>query len=262
MSRRPQPDPARPATVAVCAADDGDTRARAARLAAALDLPLIEQGGADFELLLTVTPERLELRCPRPRGPRPLYVDFVEGRHGYARDPHRFGLLFNAVGFRPVPPSVLDATAGLGRAAFRLAYHGCRVHAVERSPILFALLADGVERARGVAAIRERVGERLRLQQSDSRAVLGGMTADEAPDVVLLDPMFPMRKKSALVKVEVRILRRLIGDDHDADQLFQAARDVARRRVVVKRFHRDPPLAPNPSHSHEDGTARYDVYLR
>jgi 16S rRNA (guanine1516-N2)-methyltransferase len=74
--------------------------------------------------------------------------------------------------------------------------------------------------------------------------------------------MFASRKKSALVKVEMRILRQLVGDDPDAGELFELARAVARQRVVVKRHRHAEPLAPNPTHSHSDRTTRYDVYIR
>lgn len=60
--------------------------------------------------------------------------------------------------------------------------------------------------------------------------LLGGNSADlmrawdgEAPQVVYLDPMFPHRDKSALVKKEMRLFRPLVGDDLDAPALLQAA---------------------------------------
>lgn len=250
------------AMVAVFAGAPADRIQRhAAQLAAQLGLALVHIEDPAFEMLLTVTAERLELRFLQPGGSGPMCVDFVDGRHGYARGVHRFGLLFKAVGFRSGPLTVLDATAGLGRAAFRLAYHGCRVTAIERSPILFALLMDGLERAARVPEIHEHLGGRLRVLHDDARGYLQELALEDAPDVVYLDPMFPETKKSALVKVEMRILRRLIGDDLDAGELFEAARAVARQRVVVKRNREAEPLAPNPSHSHSDGTTRYDVYL-
>ena len=266
------------AAVAVYAADpDESIQCRAAQLAAQLGLPLVRAGDPAYDLLLTVTTERLELRCPRRSGPGPLCVDFVGGPLGYARRVNRFGLLFQAVGFRSGRPTVLDATAGLGRDAFRLAYHGCRVTAIERSPILFALLQDGLERAAREPEVQEHLGDRLRLLQGDARDILRQLVAQkecgtaalgcvlsppDVPDVVYLDPMFPPQRKSALVKVEMRILRQLVGDDPDAGELFELARAVARRRVVVKRHRHAEPLAPNPTHSHSDKTTRYDVYVR
>jgi 16S rRNA (guanine1516-N2)-methyltransferase len=251
------------ATVAVIAAGaDEPLQRQAAQLAAQLGLPLVRADEPAYEMLLTVTAERLELRFPRRGGPGPLYVDFVDGPLGYTRRVNRFGLLFKAVSYRSGQLTVLDANAGLCRDAFRLAYHGCNVTAIERSPILFRLLEDGLNRATRVPEIHEHLGDRLRLVHADARDFLRQLAPEDAPDVVYLDPMFPPRKKSALVKVEMRILRRLIGDDLDASELFEQACAVARLRVVVKRHRLAEPLAPNPSHSHSDKTSRYDVYTR
>jgi 16S rRNA (guanine1516-N2)-methyltransferase len=252
-----------PALIAVLASgDDPALRVRAAEIAARCGLPLVDQADLAFEMLLTVTPERVELRFPQRGGPRPVYVDFVEGPIGYERRMARSGLLFQAVGFRTGRPTVIDATAGLGRDAFRLAYHGCRVTALERSPILFVLLEDGLARAEQDPVVGPKLQDRLRFIHADARTYLRGLAPEEYPDVVYLDPMYPPRQKSALVKVEMRILRRLLGDDPDAAELFDAARAIARQRVVVKRHRYAEPLAGEPTHSHADRSTRYDVYAR
>jgi 16S rRNA (guanine1516-N2)-methyltransferase len=231
-------------------------------LAGRLELPCVESAG-DFEALLVVRTARLELVFPGLRATKPLTVDFVGGAFGYARRLNRFGSLYQAVGLRGGRrPRVLDATAGLGRDAFRLAYAGCDVLAVERSPVLFALLEDGVARALREPEIAARIGGRLRVLCADSRDVLRRTSADVAPDVVYVDPMYPEREKAALVKVEMRLLRRVAGDDPDAAELLRAALDAARERVVVKRMRRAPPIWGAPSHCCQDRTTRYDVYTR
>lgn len=63
------------------------------------------------------------------------------------------------------------------------------------------------------------------------------------PQVVYLDPMFPHRNKSALVKKEMRVFQSLVGADQDADDLLAPARRLATKRVVVKRPDYAPPLA-------------------
>ncbi|MBW7906609.1 MAG: class I SAM-dependent methyltransferase [Phycisphaerae bacterium] len=235
---------------------------RAAELAERLGLPCVESAG-DTAALLVVRTARLELAFPGPRATKALHVDFVGGPLGYARRRNRFGSLYQAVGMRGGKrPRVLDATAGLGRDAFRLAYAGCEVLAVERSAVLFALLEDGVERAMREPEIATRIGGRLRLLRADSRDVLRRAAADIAPDVVYVDPMYPEREKAALVKVEMRMLRRVVGEDADAPELLRVALDAARERVVVKRPRRAPPIGGAPSHCCQDRTTRYDVYMR
>lgn len=63
------------------------------------------------------------------------------------------------------------------------------------------------------------------------------------PQVVYLDPMFPHKQKSALVKKEMRVFQSLVGPDLDADGLLEPARLLATKRVVVKRPDYAPPLA-------------------
>ncbi|MGM1297838.1 class I SAM-dependent methyltransferase [Enterobacter hormaechei] len=60
---------------------------------------------------------------------------------------------------------------------------------------------------------------------------------------VYLDPMFPHKQKSALVKKEMRVFQSLVGPDLDADGLLEPARQLATKRVVVKRPDYAPPLA-------------------
>lgn len=216
-----------------------------------------------FDFLLTVTDDRLELREPGSKA-GPLSVDFVTGATAFRRKsgPSRRQPLGRAVGIKGEGCTVLDATAGLGRDAFLLACWGCEVVAVERSPVLYALLKDGWTRATtaGDEGL-ERIMERLRFFHRDARESLRTLRENDRPDVVYIDPMFPAKKKSALEGREIRVCRALVGADADADELFQAAGQAARNRVVVKRHRRAPLLAGQPDFAITGRSVRYDVYL-
>ena len=104
----------------------------------------------------------------------------------------------------------------------------------------------------------------MHLAHGDATRELAALVAASgvAPQVVHLDPMFPHREKSALVKKEMRLFRELAGDDDDAPRLLEAALDVATHRVVVKRPRKAPPIAgPAPQHVIEGKTSRYDLYV-
>jgi 16S rRNA (guanine1516-N2)-methyltransferase len=149
-------------------------------------------------------------------------------------------MIAKAVGIQSgVRPVVLDATAGLGRDAFLLAQLGCHVTLIERHPLIGALLADGMGRAR----LDEEVGpivQRMDLRLGNAIEIIQEWSG-EPPQVIYLDPMFPHRDKRALVKKEMRVFRPLVGDDDDAALLLAAALALATHRVVVKR----PRKAPN-----------------
>ncbi len=212
---------------------------------------------------LTWSDGHLELRKLDEPKLGPVFVDFVEGAVAHRR---KFGggrgqSIAKAVGLKSgANPTVVDATAGLGRDAFVLASLGCQVTMLERHPVVAALLADGLQRAQQDAEIGEWMRDRMLLRAGSALKNLQqlGFT----PDVVYLDPMFPHRQKSALVKKEMRVFQSLVGPDLDADALLPAALAVAGKRVVVKR----PDYAgylndKTPSMSIETKSNRFDVYV-
>ncbi len=162
------------------------------------------------------------------------------------------------------PPSVLDATAGLGRDAWALACLGCRVTGAERHPALAALLQDGRARAAAHPRTREVAQERLAVLRADAREALGAGVdaAGERFEVVYLDPMYPQAARGrALARREMRMLRALTGGDPDARELLDAALAARCPRVVVKRPAGAAPLAPGGAFSARGKLVRYDVYL-
>lgn len=236
-------------------------------LALALDISLCSQPCEDFDFILALVPEgahyRLELRETGSKGS--LYIDFIGGTLGY-RSRHGGGRnqpLGRAVGLKGgALPSIIDATAGLGRDAFVLANLGCSVTLIERSPIVAALLRNGLMRGMEDSAIGKIIRDRMRLVEGDAITYLSQLDEADCPDVIYLDPMYPHRDKSALVKKEMRWLRRLVGDDQDIPRLLDTARSRARKRVVVKRPRLAPQVeGPEPTLVIASENTRFDVYL-
>ncbi len=137
------------------------------------------------ELLLRQTSVRLELVLAGDKSTGPVYVDFVTGKAGHR---FRFGggrgqLVAKAVGIKKdFLPSVIDATAGLGRDAFVLASLGCKVRMLERSPVVAALLADGMARALADPEIAKVVTEYMQLEVANATEKLVSLAEDERPD--------------------------------------------------------------------------------
>ena len=236
---------------------------KARELAAQLRLPLHEPAESPPALLLTLTPERLELRQTTKGAEGPLFVDFLGGPIDYRRrqTTSRKEGIARAVGLKGgTSLVVLDLTAGLGRDSFILASLGCTVRMVERSPMVASLLADGIQRARQEPTLAG-IKARISLIPGDSLDILRTWQG-ERPDVAYIDPMYPHRSKSALVKKEMRLIRLLVGDDEDSDALLAAALTVAGRRVVVKRPRLAPALTgPAPNFAIGGTNSRFDVYL-
>lgn len=219
----------------------------------------------DAELVLQWGDDGLSLLATEPGAPGAVRVDFVEGALAHRR---QYGggagqMVARAVGVRgAIRPYVLDATAGLGRDAFVLAALGCEVMMLERQPVIAALLADGLSRAARAGGEVAEIASRMRLIEADAIETMRDW-AGPVPQVIHLDPMFPHRDKSALVKKEMRLFRPLAGDDLDAPRLLGEALALASHRVAVKRPRKAPGIeGPPPNAKLEGQSSRYDIYGR
>lgn len=190
----------------------------------------------------------------------PVYVDFAGGKAAHRR---QFGggkkqPLARAVGISSkTTPKLVDATAGFGRDSFVLASLGCEVMMIERSPIMAALLQDGLDRAAKEPETIEIMG-RLSVIHADATDYLSEAASVQ---VVYLDPMYPEKKKAAAVKKEMRLLQQLAGPDLDSERLLQVAMDKAINRVVVKRPKGAKPLeGVRVSSEISSPNTRYDIY--
>ena len=246
------------------AAETGVSEGKMQRLAEQTRLPLTSLTHPGAEHLLVQTTGRLELRQTGKNSPGPVYADFVGGKARYRRD-QGIGArqpIAKAVGIKPGSlPRIIDATAGLGQDALVLATLGCQVTLIERSPVVAALLSDAIERALAEAETATIVA-RMRLIQADACDYLAALEEVQRPEVIYLDPMFPGRNKSALTKKEMRLFQQLPGTRENTDSLLPIARQVAMRRVVVKRRAKAPWLANiKPSMAIHSPKMRFDVYL-
>jgi len=260
--RHDQPGTENPTPLMMAAAriawwDAGGTPEPARRLAADLRLPTAPGPDADWDLLLRSGPDGLALLLPGQPRLSPLQVDF--GAHALQRRRGRGELLTRAVGCHKGTLRVIDATAGLGRDAFLLAACGCEVRLLEAHPVVHALLADGLRRAAAHDDLAPIVA-RMHLERADARQRL--TDSDVTADAVYLDPMYPQRPKRARSGREMQYFQALLERTGDEGTLLQAARAAARRRVVVKRSRKAPPLAGQaPSFTLSGRSTRFDVYL-
>lgn len=200
--------------------------------------------------------------CLQLEGIGTITVDFCAGTADYRRK-HGGGkgqAIAKAIGLQSLKnPYILDATAGLGRDGFVLASLGAKVQMLERSTLIYELLKDGLARAEAHDEVRE-IASRISLYNADAAKWMAA--SNEIFDVVYLDPMFPKRDKTSLVKKEMRALQEILGDDEDADSLLAPALARAKYRVVVKRPSAAPYLAGRePSFKLEGKANRFDVYV-
>ena len=155
--------------------------------------------------------------------------------------------------------TVVDATAGLGYDAFILASLGANVTLIERSEIIYDLLGKALTEAKSFGGEVSNIVKRMDLIFGDSKDILPKLE----PEVVLIDTMYKERKKSALVKNNMRLVREIVGPDSDYLELVHVALNQARNRVVIKlpRYSEENKNYKPYSHQILGKSIRYDVHM-
>ena len=191
-----------------------------------------------------------------------LKCSFIEGpilhrlKYGKGRGQN----LAKAVGFKfNKNRTIIDATAGLGYDAFILASLGANVTLIERSEKIYGLLKTAISEAKLYGGEINKIVNRMELLFGDSIDILPKI----APEVVLIDTMYKERKKSALVKSDMRLVREIVGSDSDHVDLINIALKNASKRVVIKQPRYAGTLDKIRGCSHQilGKRIRYDVYV-
>jgi len=191
-----------------------------------------------------------------------LKCSFIEGpilhrlKYGKGRGQN----LAKAVGFKfNKNRTIIDATAGLGYDAFILASLGANVTLIERSEKIYDLLKAAISEAKLYGGEISKIVNRMNLLFGDSKDILPNI----APEVILIDTMYKNRKKSALVKNDMRLVREVVGSDSDHVELINVALNNASKRVVIKqpRYAETLDNIKGCSHQILGKTIRYDVYV-
>lgn len=230
---------------------------------------------------LEQTSNGLVLKSTLPELSGSFQLDYLQGNMGFRLTPER-------VLHEPLAKVidkkawVIDTTGGLGRDGIMLAMMGCKVWMCEAHPLLYPLIQDALKRA----ALDPKFdflndATKFIFFPEDAKNILiklVDLPKTERPEIVYLDPMFPARKKSSLVKKEMQWLKAIHDmsiESLSADgvtgftgltseiSLFEMALKTATKRVVVKRPVHAPNLvlSPSPNFSKTFQSSRFDVYL-
>ena len=195
-------------------------------------------------MILEAGPAGLELRIPGERPGRGIRGEIDTTLERRLESGHPLRRIISGLPAESSGP-IIDATAGLGGdTAIAAASSKRKVIACERNPVVAALLEDG--RIRAVALGLE-PADRIELHHGEAIGLL--RSGGTPPSLVVLDPMFPPRRKaSALPPKPMQRLRTLLGEGipdvfSEVEALLVAADVAGASRIVLKR----PPDAASPS---------------
>lgn len=241
-------------------------------LARELNLTRVATPADHTGLLLFYQNQRLCLGIAGDNSSGTICVDFTDPKLNFRRQqPLSRESVVKAVGgcvkqSASTQQHLIDATAGLGLDSFILAAAGWQVSMIEQSPVIHALLRDGLAHARRTAGLDQagnpglaEVLDRMHLLPPEDS--LGLLATLPPARVIYLDPMFPERGKAARVKKNRFLLQQLHGEEAAGDGLLDLAMKLA-PKVVVKRPRLAPPLDNKKASASLSGkTSRFDIYV-
>jgi 16S rRNA (guanine1516-N2)-methyltransferase len=178
------------------------------------------------------------------------------------KPPPKGDLFKKALGNWPKETPLLDLCGGWGRDSLCFASWGFKASCLERHSEVFKLVSKTFQELKTRNSIYENILKNISYLNIDAKDFLKN-TKDNWP-LIYLDPMYPDRKKSALGKGEMRILKELVGDDPDKAELAQLAFEKTKKRLVIK----GPKLSPSllelvrPTHVFKGSSTRFEIFVK
>jgi 16S rRNA (guanine1516-N2)-methyltransferase len=196
-------------------------------------------------------------------GTKPYSLDFLDGPLGYriARADSDSSPLRKALpkARETTNKIVWDLCGGWRVDALLMAHWGFEVESFEKSPWVHLLSSRALDRSE---LLVHRDELKLKTHRQDALLALESLSDAPTPSIVYIDPMYPATGSSALNQSEMRYLHALSSPDDVATALLEKSLRVATDRVVLKRPVKAPELAHSPSFHVEQGSTRYDIYLK
>ena len=230
---------------------------KAKNIAERLNIEIITNNKEKFDILLSMDESGLALVSDNMK----LYGDFSKSIKRLKQSNLQKEMLIHAVKIKGEKENLtaLDATAGLGEDSILLAAYGYNVELYEKNPIISELLKDAMERAEKISELKDIIG-RMKVHNEDS--IIAMQNLKYKPDIILLDPMFPERTKSALIKKKFQILHKIENPCSDENEMLSSAIKANPKKLVIKRPLKGEYLAGvKPDYSLKGSSIRYDCII-
>lgn len=230
---------------------------KAKNIAERLNIEIITSNKENYDILLSMDESGLALVSDNMK----LYGDFSKSIKRIKQNNLQKEMLIHAVKIKGEKENLIaiDATAGLGEDSILLAAYGYNVELYEKNPIISELLKDAMERAEKISELKDIIG-RMKVHNEDS--IIAMQNLKYKPDIILLDPMFPERTKSALIKKKFQILHKIENPCSDENEMLSSAIKANPKKLVIKRPLKGEYLAGvKPDYSLKGSSIRYDCII-
>lgn len=212
-----------------------------------LDLDPILLQNSDYQIELYET----KLSLFHLKDKHHVFVDFDSKQLKFRSKAHlNAELVIKAVlGKKKQPTTIMDCTAGFGKDSYLMSLTGSKIMAYESNPLMFALLKDGLKRTEVNNIVLCNTDALRDLKSTDC-------------EVIYIDPMYPLTKKSAKNNKHMSFLQVFVGHQGDmVEELFTQAQLSKAKKIVIKRpVKAGFVLGKKPTSQIIGKSARFDIY--
>ncbi|MBT4804005.1 MAG: class I SAM-dependent methyltransferase [Legionellales bacterium] len=232
-----------------------DNYQKALELSNKINIPM-QQIETDDSICLLVTSSGLQIIAPAiSKKPFELNLTKLISEFQKQQEIKKHPLSM-AIGLKKKKCLIYDMTAGFIKDSCLLAYLGHKVVAIEKNPVIYEIAKSAQEKIKDTSPKLD-----LSIVNADS---INFINKHQKPDIILIDPMFPKDKKTALVKKPMQILQAITtGENQSENNLMKAALLNATCKVIVKRPKNGPYIndkKPELQITNNQST-RFDIYL-
>ena len=188
-----------------------------------------------------------------------IQIDFLKGKLGWRlrRSQHESNLK-KALGKAKTQLSIFDATAGFLSDSMIFLSLGHKVTAVEQSKVIYCLVKDAIRRASPELEFLKN----LNFSYGDSAKKYSKLQS--TPDVIYLDPMYPIlkknQKKSSYIEAITFILENENIEEKDED-LINKFLKTEYKKIILKRPLKHKKKYSNINYQIKGSTTRFDIYI-
>jgi 16S rRNA (guanine1516-N2)-methyltransferase len=196
--------------------------------------------------------------------PSSFSLDFLDGALGYrlARAESDSSPLRKALpkARETANKIIWDLCGGWRVDALLMAHWNYKVYSFEKSPWVHLLSARAIKRS----SLLSKKELELTLLCQNALEFIDSMplTKPEVPSIIYIDPMYPQTKSTALNQSEMRYLHHISSNEDIAEELLEKSLPLALDRVIIKRPTKAAALSRACDMSIEQGSTRYDIYIR
>ena len=186
-------------------------------------------------------------------------IDFLKGKLGWRlkRSQHESNLK-KALGKSKIPLSIFDATPGFLSDAMIFLSLGHKVNAVEQSEIIYSLVKDAIRRASTELDFLNN------LEFSCGNSLKKYSELECIPDVIYLDPMYPILKKNQKKSSHIETITFILKEEKiecDSEELIEGFLKKKYQKIILKRPLKFEKKYSNINYQVKGSTTRFDIYL-